>query len=193
MSKSTKIPTMSEMFKMAMMKQLLSALDGEEDEEDKPKMSFNETGEEVDSLRKGMLLYLSRQEGKSEMVEKSYRMRYSGGDDYFGIKYDSLVMKATSRLEAIIKFKDYFNEHAKHSEPFDAFEDFDLTDIICEYDDITDPGCDEMVFGSKHFGEIMERFIEHQFNNDNLWFEDCDSPPRKVRKSSRKSGKKSSK
>lgn len=49
------------MLKMAMVEQVMSSMDDDDsDEENQPTLTFNETGQEVSSMRKGMLDYLAR-------------------------------------------------------------------------------------------------------------------------------------
>lgn len=132
--------------------------------------SFNETGKEVSKIRKYMLKYLNK--NKCSVV-KYYKMKYSQGNEYFGIKYDSLVISATSRLEAIFKLFDYFNEHAKYPIPFDAFEDDIFNDIVSEYSDIEDQQDARSVFKSSHITEIIDEFVDISFNNKSLWLEEC--------------------
>jgi len=117
-----------------------------------------------------MLQFL--QKSKQSKVKKHYRMKYYDGDVYMSIKYDSLLIEATSRLEAIVKLKDYFNEHGKCPYAFDAFEDESLNDIVCEYQDIDSEDV-ESIFNSKHITEIIERYVESQFNDDTLWLVEC--------------------
>ena len=139
-------------------------------------MSFNQTGQEVSKMRSCILQYLEKKENQCSDV-KYYRIKYwQSSNTYCGIKYSQLVISATSRLEAIFKFKDYFNEHAKSKLPFDSFIDDSFNDIVCEYDDITNPEDYESVFKSKHITEIIDKFVEGEFNNDSLWLEECDAP-----------------
>ena len=136
-------------------------------------MSFNQTGQEVSKMRSCILQYLEKKENQCSDI-KYYRMKYcQSSNTYCGINYSQLVISATSRLEAIFKFKDYFNEHAKNSIPFDFFIDDCFNDIACEY--ITNPEDYESVFKSKHITQIIDKFVEGEFDNDSLWFEECNA------------------
>jgi hypothetical protein len=139
------------------------------------KKSFNETGKEVSMIRKGMINYL-KENNKEEQVKKFYRMKYFDGDTYFNIKYDSLVIEATSRLEAIIILKDYFNSNVKTIDPFDSFEDESFIDILSDYDiyDIDDQNYDK-IFKSQHVHSLFFDYIELQFENDSLWLVECEA------------------
>jgi hypothetical protein len=138
------------------------------------KNSFDETGKEVSPLRKAMILYL-KNSGEPK-VKKYYRMKYFDGDTYFGIKYESLVIEANSRLEAIIVLKDHFNRYAKSPKPFDFYEeDMSFIDIVCEYPDINCYDIDD-IFSSSHIKDIMDKYVKGEFNNDSLWLEECERP-----------------
>jgi hypothetical protein len=134
-------------------------------------MTFNETGRKVSRVRKYMLKYLEK--SKADKV-KAYKVKYWEGNQYFGINCDSLVISASSRLEAMIKLRDYFNEHAKYPRPFDAFEDDIFNDIVCEYEDIEDPQDPKSIFASEHIDDIIKEFVECEFNNTSLWLEECE-------------------
>ena len=123
-------------------------------------------------IRKGMINYL-RENKQGEQVKKFYRMKYFDGDTYFNIKYDSLVIEATSRLEAIIILKDYFNSNLKTTHPFDSFEDESFIDILSEYD-INDQNYDE-IFKSQHVHSLFFHYIKIQFENDTLWLVECEA------------------
>jgi hypothetical protein len=138
-------------------------------------MSFNETGRETSKMRSCILQYLENKECQSSDV-KYYRMKHWESKSHYGIKYEQLVISATSRLQAIFKFKEYFNEHCKCPVPFDHFIDDSLDDIVSGYDDITNPEDPESVFKSKNIKEIIDKFVEGEFNNDSLWLEECDAP-----------------
>ena len=132
--------------------------------------SFLETGKEVSQIRQGMVDYCKK--SKEPQVKKMYKMNYFDGDTYFGLKYDSFVIEANSKLEAIIKFKDYFNSNLKVSHPFDHFKDDTLIDIASQYGDEND----DEIFKSKDIDKIMEEYIENAFSNDSLWFVEYDAP-----------------
>jgi hypothetical protein len=138
------------------------------------KNSFDETGKDVSPIRKAMILYSKG--SREPKVKKYYRMKYFDGDSYYGIKYESLVIEANSRLDAIIVLKDHFNRYAKSVNPCDFYDD-DLCfiDIVCEYPDINCYDVDD-IFSSNQIKEIMNKYVESQFNNESLWLEECDYP-----------------
>jgi hypothetical protein len=138
------------------------------------KKSFNETRRPVSDLRKCMIDYL--RESKEEKIRKVYKMGYWSKKSYFGIKCDSFVIEATSRLEAIIILKDYLNEHAREVNPSDSFNDGCFDDIVCEYDDIKEEDGVVAVFKSRHIEEIMKTYIDGEFENDSLWLEEYQAP-----------------
>lgn len=136
-------------------------------------ISFNESGQEVSPIRNALIFFLKK--NVKPKVEKLYRMKYWQEENYFNIKYDSLVFKATSQLEAIIKFKDYLNENLRSPVVSDAYADNLLSDIVHgSYEDIEDEDDVDSIFASKDIGEIMEMYRQNIFDNDSLWLEECD-------------------
>jgi hypothetical protein len=146
--------------------------------------SFNETGAQVSPFRKCMIDYCREntvrkgdiyycRSSKEPRVNKLYKMKYFDDDLYFGIMYDSLIIQASSRLEAIIILKDYFNKNIKTFYPFDAFRDDNFIDIVSEYIDTDD---EQEIFKSDHIDEIMDKYIEHEFENDSLWLIEYNHP-----------------
>ena len=134
------------------------------------KVSFMETGNKVSSNRQGMIDYC--RQSKEPKVKKLYKMGYFDGDTYFDIDYNSFVIEANSRLEAIIILKDYFNINVKTSYPFDSFEDETLDDIASDYGVENDGD----IFKSKDIDKIMEKYIDCEFENDTLWLEEYNAP-----------------
>ena len=148
------------------------------------KKTFNETGKEVSIIRKGMINYL-RENKEGEQVKKFYRMKYYDGDTYFNIRYDSLLIEATSRLEAIIILKDYFNNNLKTDYPFDSFEDDSFIDILSKYDiDFNDKHYDDEIFKSEHIHNVFSDYIEGEFENDTLWLVEYENEKFEVLKAS---------
>jgi len=141
----------------------------------KPLMSFNQTGQEVSKLRACLKRYLKSKRTLPK-VSRYYRIKYHGGEEYFGIKCSSLLIKASSPLKAIFKLRDYLNEHAKYPKPFDAFDDDYFNDIVADYKGIKDPEDIESVFKSKYIDKIMDELVQTEFNNSSMWLEEYQAP-----------------
>jgi hypothetical protein len=146
--------------------------------------SFNDTGAEVSLIRKGMIDYCKEntvikgeiyycRSSKEPRVNKLYKIKYFDDDLYFGIVYDSLIIQASSRLEAIIIIKDHLNKDIKTFYPSDAFRDDNFLDIVSHYIDTHD---EQEIFKSEHIHKIMEKYIEHEFENDTLWLVEYNHP-----------------
>jgi hypothetical protein len=120
-----------------------------------------------EGIWQGMLHYL--QKSKESNIKNLYRIKYSNEDD-LGITFDSLVIEATSRLDAIIKLKEYLNEHEMYPYTLSCFQDDCFNDILYDYDDI-DAQDMESIFENKNIGEIIDKFVNLQFNNKSFWLE----------------------
>jgi hypothetical protein len=147
-------------------------------------ITFNESGKTTFPLREHLIdwyykkVKLPSKQDNTKKNLKFFKFKYFGGDWYFNILVESIIIQADSRLAAIIILRDYFNEHLRTPACFDTFEDDMFIDIASQYVE-WDESADLclFIFKSEHIDSIMDKYIENEFDNDSLWLieiENCD-------------------
>ena len=147
-------------------------------------MTFNQSGKTTFPLRKHLIdwyykkVKLPSKQDDTKKNLKIFKLKYFDGDWYFNILVESIIIQADSRLAAIIILRDYLNEHLRTPACFDTFEDEIFMDIASQYVKWEESAdlC-ESIFKSEHIDNIMDKYIQGEFENDSLWLieiENCE-------------------